>query len=311
MTNKGLNAKILLQIILYSIGNVNMKKCNIHVAAVIAAFLIVTSMAAPASAAMSNQIITDGVIYNQVTDDSSLTENFIDKTTHMTFSQLGKKYEEYCVEQGLPDLDAQLNENVAPDTIKVQINNFAQHEVDKGVIPNTAEAKANVAISAARSAIWNLADQLKSRDPMAVAFLQHSLQDNPSNLYYAPSTAFAGEVKGSRECRNLVTNYVNYVNYVKRMHFSKYSSGNQSTILNSTEDLHLALNQVNFVESGSKNSVGNWNLFITFSDTYDFDPSWGSEDPATIMNNIAAYAQQGGVIVPYRVQIKIGTSFVG
>ena len=151
-----------------------MKKCNIHVAAVIAAFLIVTSMAAPASAAMSNQIITDGVIYNQVTDDSSLTENFIDKTTHMTFSQLGKKYEEYCVEQGLPDLDAQLNENVAPDTIKVQINNFAQHEVDKGVIPNTAEAKANVAISAARSAIWNLADQLKSRDPMAVAFLQHS-----------------------------------------------------------------------------------------------------------------------------------------
>lgn len=198
-----------------------MKKCNIHVAAVIAAFLIVTSMAAPASAAMSNQIITDGVIYNQVTDDSSLTENFIDKTTHMTFSQLGKKYEEYCVEQGLPDLDAQLNENVAPDTIKVQINNFAQHEVDKGVIPNTAEAKANVAISAARSAIWNLADQLKSRDPMAVAFLQHSLQDNPSNLYYAPSTAFAGEVKGSRECRNLVTNYVNYV---KRMHFSKYSS---------------------------------------------------------------------------------------
>ena len=86
---------------------------------------------------------------------------------------------------------------------------------------------------------------------------------------------------------------------------------NQSTILNSTEDLHLALNQVNFVESGSKNSVGNWNLFITFSDTYDFDPSWGSEGAATIMNNIAAYAQQGGVIVPYRVQIKIGTSFVG
>ena len=84
-------------------------------------------------------------------------------------------------------------------------------------------------------------------------------------------------------------------------------------VLNSTTDLHLAYNNVNYSATGVK-SNGKWTLTITFTDTYDFDAqSWKNAmtDNAlvTILNNYAAYAQSIGAIVPYNVTVTVQTTF--
>ena len=84
-------------------------------------------------------------------------------------------------------------------------------------------------------------------------------------------------------------------------------------VLNSTTDLHLAYNNVNYSATGVK-SNGTWTLTITFTDTYDFDAqSWKNAmtDNAlvTILNNYAAYAQSIGAIVPYNVTVTVQTTF--
>lgn len=96
--------------------------------------------------------------------------------------------------------------------------------------------------------------------------LNHSLQDNPSNLSYGSTTDMAKQIAGSTECTTIVNQFksdVTGTNYVR-----KTNSG--TTTLNSTTDLHLAYNNVNYSATGVK-SNGKWTLTITFTDTYDFD----------------------------------------
>jgi hypothetical protein len=139
--------------------------------------------------------------------------------------------------------------------------------------------------------------------------LNHSLQDNPSNLSYGSTTDMAKQIAGSTECTTIVNQFksdVTGTNYVR-----KTNSG--TTTLNSTTDLHLAYNNVNYSATGVK-SNGKWTLTITFTDTYDFDAqSWKNAmtDNAlvTILNNYAAYAQSIGAIVPYNVTVTVQTTF--
>ena len=119
----------------------------------------------------------------------------------------------------------------------------------------------------------------------------------------------AKQIAGSTECTTIVNQFkqdVTGTNYVRK-------TNSETTTLNSTTDLHLAYNNVNYSATGVK-SNGKWTLTITFTDTYVFDAqSWKNAmtDNAlvTILNNYAAYAQSIGAIVPYNVTVTVQTTF--
>ena len=119
----------------------------------------------------------------------------------------------------------------------------------------------------------------------------------------------AKQIADSTECAAIVNQFksdVTGTSYVR-----KTNSG--TTTLNSTTDLHLAYNNVNYSATDVK-SKGTQTLTITFTDTYDFDTqAWNNAmtDNAlvTILNNYAAYAQSIGAIVPYDVIVTVKTTF--
>lgn len=75
----------------------------------------------------------------------------------------------------------------------------------------------------------------------------------------------------------------------------------------------LAFNNVNYSAMGTKLN-GVWSVYITFTDTYDFDyVAWKNEmtdnDAVTVLNNYAAYAQSIGAIVPYTIHVTVRKTF--
>ena len=81
-----------------------------------------------------------------------------------------------------------------------------------------------------------------------------------------------------------------------------------SIALDSTLDLYLAYNLVDYVISGT-NSNGEWDLTIRITDEYDFDPvAWEDgvaeySDAVGILVDHAVDAQAVGAIVPYNIMI--------
>lgn len=143
----------------------------------------------------------------------------------------------------------------------------------------------------------------------AAAFLDHSLQDNPSNLIYGASSSYAIQILNSAECAALVREFRESVTGEELL--TKNKSG--SLTLNSTRDLHLAYNKVSYVARGVNNN-GRWTLTITISDRYDFEEqkwknSMTDNNLVTIINNYAAYAQDIGAIVPYNIKVTVQTTF--
>lgn len=143
----------------------------------------------------------------------------------------------------------------------------------------------------------------------AAAFLDHSLQDNPSNLVYGASSSYAAQILKSTECAALVSEFRESVTGESLL--TKNKSG--TLTLDSTKDLHLSYNEVSYVARGVNNN-GRWTLTITISDKYDFEAqkwknSMTDNDLVTIINNYAAYAQDLGAIVPYNIKVTVQTKF--
>lgn len=212
-------------------------------------------------------------------------------------------YEEY-----LSNTPVNLQANNGPAVIE----GFAQYAVDKGVIEDTPQQRANIGKAAVRSSfklVVNGGNLVGYK--AAAALLDHSLQDNPSNLSYSGSTDVGKIVAASSEYKQIVNEFRDYVSGAHLG--SRTDSG--STTLNSTTDLHLAFNKVDYVARGNKNlTTGVWTLEVTFKDTYDFDHmAWSGvlSDQAlvTIINNYADYAQEIGAIVPYDVKVVLTTTF--
>lgn len=143
----------------------------------------------------------------------------------------------------------------------------------------------------------------------AAGFLDHSLQDSPSNLVYGQSSSYAAQILKSTECATLVREFRETVSGESLL--TKNKSG--SLTLSSTKDLHLAYNKVSYLARGVNNN-GKWTLTIIITDTYDFETqkwknSMTDSNVITIINNYAAYAQNIGAIVPYDIKVTVQTTF--
>ncbi len=190
------------------------------------------------------------------------------------------------------------------------LEEFAEYAVHNNIIEDTPVARAAITKAVVRAEFKVVVTAGNALGyTMSAALLDHSLQDNPSVLTYGTSTNFANNIGVSTECTSIINSFQQAVNGTNKTSYTM--SG--TTTLNSTTDLHLALNNVNYTVSGTK-SNGVWSVYITITDTYDFDyVAWKNEmtdnDAVTVINNYAAYAQSIGAIVPYTINITIRKTF--
>lgn len=141
----------------------------------------------------------------------------------------------------------------------------------------------------------------------AANFLNHSLQNHPSALVYAPSSQYAVQLLKSEEGKQIIKD------------FKAQSAGESSytmsgdIALDSTPDLYLAYNKVSYTASGTK-AGDTWVLTITFKDRYDFAAgNWSStlnaQSIVTVINNYAVYAQTLDAIVNYDISVTARISY--
>lgn len=231
------------------------------------------------------------------------TANDYNETIKMTDEQVLEYFDEFLSSQ--PSV-ASVEGTITQETL----NAFAQYAVDEGIIADTAEQRGAItkAVVRASFAVVVAGGDLVGYDT-AADFLDHSLQDSPSDLSYGSTSSYATQILNSSECKKIISDFKTYV--TGKNLSGRTTSG--STTLNSTTDLHLAYNKVSYVASGTK-SNGTWTLTIKFTDTYDFEKqAWENAmtDNAvvTVLNNYAAYAEDIGAIVPYDITVTVKTTF--
>lgn len=244
--------------------------------------------------------------YVEITDDSVSALSFNDsyeESIGMTDEEALELFNDYL--SSLPETYSE----TAPSSAE-HLDDFVEYAVEEGIIEDTPVQRAAITKAVVRAQFKIVASAGKALGfKTAGTFLNHSLQDKPSNLSYGSSTSYASQISKSSECKKIVNSFKSYVKGKKLT--ARRTSG--STTLNSTTDLHLAYNKVSYVASGTKKN-GTWTLTITFSDTYDFEKqAWKNamtNNPAvTILNNYAAYAQSLKAIVPFKVKVTVKTTF--
>lgn len=190
------------------------------------------------------------------------------------------------------------------------VEEFVQYAVDQGVIQDEPVQKAAITKAVVRAEFKAVvAGGNAAGYTTAAAFLNHSLQDTPSNLSYSSGTTYSDQIKKSSEYKSILNKFKSDVKGKKLT--QRTTSG--STTLNSTTDLHLAYNKVSYTAYGTKKN-STWTLNVVFTDTYDFEKeSWKnamtSNAAVTAINNYAAYAQSLGAIVPYKISVTVTATF--
>ena len=251
---------------------------------------------------MSN--LSDNAIIITSENEHMIGSNEYDAELNMTYSEVLNLYNDYIgTTISLNNIDA---ENVSEDSLE----GFLQYAIENGVIEDTTAEKAALSKAFYRTqfkaavAAGNALGYTTAAD-----FLDHSLQDNPSSFICDSSTSYASQILNSEEIQSIISSFKASVSGTSLT--TKNMSG--SIALDSTTDLHLAYNNVDYVVFGAKTN-GVWDVSVTITDTYDFKhEEWKNAmtDNAvvTMINNYAYDAQQVGAIVPYTIRVTARTSF--
>lgn len=160
------------------------------------------------------------------------TANDYHETIKMTDEQALEYFEEFLSYR--PSI-ASVEDTITQETL----NAFAQYAVDEGIIADTAEQRGAItkAVVRASFAVVVAGGDLVGFDT-AADFLDHSLQDSPSDLSYGSTSSYATQILNSSECKKIISDFKAYV---KGKNLSARTTSG-STTLNSTTDLHLATN---------------------------------------------------------------------
>lgn len=237
------------------------------------------------------------------TEDLYSNEDIFNDSISMYDSEVLALYEQY-----LAQAPASISEC---DEFSVAVlEEFVQYAVEEGIIEDTVVQRVDLTKAATRAQFKLVAEGGKKLGyTTAATLLNHSLQDHPLDLSFNSTSSMATQIANSAECRSIINQFkadVTGSNYDRRIITGK-------TTLNSTTDLHLSYNAVDYSVFGVKVN-GRWTLTITFTDTYDFaiqpwKNSMTDESVVTIINNYAAVAQALGAIVPYNITVEVQTTF--
>ena len=145
-------------------------------------------------------------------------------------------------------------------------------------------------------------------------FLQHSLCDNPSMLQYDEGTELSDIIKNSQAFQVVLDNFKQKLDtcddnyYVESDSFALNSD-------NSSEDMYLALHNVNYLLTAELDESEEWQINALISDLYNYEYwNYGGSgsvphEVVTIINNYAAASLELGAIVQYEIRVFISDTY--
>lgn len=218
---------------------------------------------------------------------------------------------EMCEDYAAENQDMLSSLKSTEQTGEILLDDIVQYAVDEGYIADTPEQRAAITTEVMRWAIGTAADLADTVLGYSTAadFLNHSLQDNPSDLRHFSDSEYAIQIKNSDEFQEILEEAKADV---KKAGTSIYRSYTGYTYLNSTTDLRLAYNNVSYRVQLSRDdrTTKTWTMTLTIYDTYDYDfKDWsealeGIDDAlVTLINNIADAAYDNGIIQGYDITV--------
>ena len=193
--------------------------------------------------------------------------------------------------------------------VQNNVNEFVEYAVSKGLIQNTLEARVELegitkAYVRLQFKIVVTGGKLAGFD-LAAECLDHSLQDEPSNVTYDAGSWQSDKVKDADAYKALISDVEKELKDYTENHYTKRGD----ITLSSPEDVFLALNKVSYSLSAAKEN-GKWKVWVGIRDTYNFESqSWEQygdnigSDAVTVLNNYADYAESIGAINEYNITI--------
>ena len=128
-------------------------------------------------------------------------------------------------------------------------------------------------------------------------------------MVYGPSTEYATQILNSSDMLSITQTFIKAVSGKNLTSYQMTGS----TALDSTLDLKMAYNNVEYTVTGNITTSKKWSLTVIITDTYDFHyKNWltaiTEADATVVLNNMGATAQAIGAIVPYDIQVTINTT---
>ena len=194
------------------------------------------------------------------------------------------------------------------DTVKEWISGLLQTKLKSDLA--TYEAQNNAQKEAQR-AVWREGAQLYLRAAKGYAtsawMLEHSLQDNPSDIYRDGESRIAGLIQ-------------NDSNFLQKLD-NEIANSNGNTLSSDIgvsfdeADLYFSIHKASIHIEGRANNDGIWEIHVTLQDTYDFteiQSFMGNKNSefsthfslGTIANDAATISQNLGAINSYNVRIE-------
>lgn len=198
-----------------------------------------------------------------------------------------------------------------------EIQEFVDYAADTGIIENSEIEKSSITKSLVRASLKVVVAAGETAGyRLAAHFLDHSLQDSPSDVIYNNGSWQSNLVRNGTAYKNLISKVRSDLSSAPYSYpwITSYSTLG-SMVLNNPTDLFLALNKVNY-KVNAKKTNGTWDIQIMIEDKYDFEyQDWMNApgfygEAATILNNYGAYAESIGAIVPYNILIETKELYV-
>ncbi|QSZ27675.1 hypothetical protein ACETAC_01865 [Aceticella autotrophica] len=179
-------------------------------------------------------------------------------------------------------------------------NDFITVKTNKSISAQTNVTTLYYDKYSVRAQLWVASLMISPILPRTAYFFQHSLNDNPSDVYLGSSNPIVPEIKATNAYKSVIATF-------KRSGSSYQRNPLIFTPSNASWDLYLALHYTTIYSYSSGKSITSY-----VTDTYDFQPkNWGGygsgipDAAVTLINNYGVYAQSVGAVVPYYISITI------
>lgn len=155
--------------------------------------------------------------------------------------------------------------------------------------------------------MYRIAGYTNTADCLENAICSYEYGGTNGDLAFGSGTSFSNLLKSSSEYQSIKQQAINIAQANRSIAYYTFSG---STVLSSNADLYLALHKVDYTVTVEKYTYFNYNISISFHDTYDFAPAdwqnYGGTPRSLILNYIVNYAyeaQCANIIDPYEIYL--------
>ena len=166
----------------------------------------------------------------------------------------------------------------------------------------------------AQREFWKTGSQIILRDnygyETSAWMLEHSLDDNPSDVYRGNDSRIAYLINNDSE-------YLNKLDDAIKKSYNGKINQDLKDICFKNGDLYYSIHNATIHVEGYKQKDGSWIINAKMTDTYDFTEiqsfmddkgNWSKEASlGTVANDIAVISQMSGAITPYNITVNFQT----